>query len=96
MKDWHLLAFALLLLGSVNAWGWLGYSAATRQPARPTYELRVAAYPDGDSANAMAEDGKEGWRPVSCRRAVDEVSPKTIAREAITRAVYECILERRR
>jgi len=60
----------------------------------PAYEFRIASYPDDDMPMAMNRDGKDGWRPVSCRRAVDEVSPQTIVQARVTRALYECVMER--
>jgi len=91
MRDWHLGVFGALLLASINVWGW---RSSEREPDRTAYEFRVASYPDDDMPLAMNRDAKDGWRPVTCLRAVEEVSQQTIVQERVTRALYECIMER--
>lgn len=57
------------------------------QCIKPKYEYAVASPSDYSFSESMSENGSEGWKAVSCRRAIDSDTDV---------AGYECIMVRER
>lgn len=57
------------------------------QCSKPSYEYTVTSPSDYSFSESMSEYGSEGWKAVSCRRAMDSVTDDYS---------YECIMVRER